>query len=63
MKIKTQHVPPECDYLTNGKEYEVIEHLPGGPFKTIKDDNGAVIHIYLECSSHLNNKPWEVIDD
>lgn len=57
MKVKTDYVPPECNYLTAGKEYEVIS---GGE---IIDDNGQRQYIHIPDSSHLNYRPWTIIED
>ena len=64
MKITTQHVPDDCDYLTPGKEYEVIleSYRLNKHFKII-DDDGDEIFIIIGKSDRLDGKSWEVIKD
>jgi hypothetical protein len=66
MKVKTNHVPEDCDYLTNSKEYEVIEYEvvgDGHKFATIKDDDGDVDFIVINVCPHLNGRDWEIIGE
>ncbi len=64
MKVKTQHVPEDCDYLTNGKEYQVIRHIEGAEdFKIIVTDHNEDAIIILSGCSHLDGHPWEVIPE
>ncbi|MES0444939.1 MAG: hypothetical protein ABUJ92_00200 [Desulfobacterales bacterium] len=63
MKIKTQHVPPECGYLTNGKEYEVFGNQFFRACPIIIDDLGEARAANIKASAHLNGKAWEVIED
>lgn len=61
MKIKTNNVPADCDYLTNGKEYEVIDH---NKFRVaIKCDDGDIIDLLLEKCRHLNGESWEIVSE
>ena len=61
MKIKTNNVPNDCDYLTNGKEYE-FTHMPdcknGG---IIIADDGGECTVYIPRSGHLNGASWEIV--
>ncbi|MGB2063546.1 MAG: hypothetical protein ACPHUL_00225 [Marinomonas gallaica] len=50
MKIKTDYVPADCDYLTAGKEYPV-------ECMDIYDDNGDLNVI------HLNYSSWTIVQD
>lgn len=66
MKVKTQHVPEDCDYLTNGKEYEAFdgwENAFNRDLFNIKDDNGEEAIINLYGCGHLDGKAWEVVED
>lgn len=61
MKIKTQHVPEDCDYLTNGKEYKVINCY--SDFAIIMNDKVRQQYVWLSGCPHLKGKAWEIIDD
>ena len=63
MKIKTQHVPLECDCLTNGKEYEVTKYNSINFTGYIADDDGDTLFVVFDGCAHLNGKAWEVIQD
>jgi len=65
MKVKTEHVPKGCDYLTAGKVYEaevVGEELRGVIVRMIDDRGGAMI-INVNKSIHLGGGDWTVIDE
>ncbi len=50
--------PEGCEeYLTPGKEYEVILLWGHTAFK-IKDDEGDIIHCRIKDCAHLNFKHW-----
>jgi hypothetical protein len=65
MKVKTNHVPEDCDYLTNGKIYTVLldPRYTNGKAGHCTDDLGEIIFINISCSNHLNGKPWEIIGE
>lgn len=53
--VRTGYVPGwSSGYLTPNKLYEYIDG-------SITDDIGETIHIRLESSAHLDNRPWQVI--
>ena len=67
MKVTTQHVPDNCDYLTNGVEYEFYPNpgsvLGGGE---IRGENHKAYYILTDFDhgcAHLSGKAWEVIKD
>lgn len=63
MKVTPTKVDPEyCDYLTEGKEYEVIDTI--GSAYVIKDDSNysTVICIGERCE-HLGGGYWKVIEE
>ena len=63
MKVKTDYVPEDKKfYLTEGKEYEVTIKS-GGDLKTIIGDGGGEVFIYIPKCAHLNNEPWEIVDE
>lgn len=59
--VKTDYVPDDCDYLTVGKEYEIVKEFGdiGGDFF---DDDGLRRHCNYCCSGHIDDKPWTVIN-
>lgn len=61
MKIKTNNVPQDCDYLTNGKEYEFTSKHNANDGGTIIDDDGEIRIIFIPCSSHLDGASWEIV--
>ncbi len=61
MKIKTDYVPEDVDYLTAGKEYEA-EQLSEW-LVSITDDSGEIIGVFLRGSSHTDEHPWTIIQD
>lgn len=66
MKVKTQHVPEDCDYLTNDKEYEAFdgwERIFSRDLVRIVNNNGMEIVINLYGCEHLDGQPWEVIPE
>ena len=63
MKVKTNFVPDDCDYLTVGKEYTVNQVLYDEDVVSFRDDNGGYVEARLSGSGHLNGKSWDVIKD
>lgn len=53
-------VPEGCDYLTAGKEYEVI-HFTDHAFQFI-DDKGGVHGAFWFLSIHLNGGNWRRVE-
>jgi hypothetical protein len=53
-------VPPECDYITAGKEYEVIKDSAGYFF--IIDASGDHLWSLWEDSAHLNGNNWRRVE-
>lgn len=51
MKIYTNHVPHNCDFLTNGWQYEFTADDDTLGSGTIIDDDGEEIYIITERSS------------
>ena len=65
MKVFTNNVPTNCDYLTNGKCYEFKPTSSEYKYGHIIDDVGCRIFIITEKSgltcAYLNNKAaWEL---
>jgi hypothetical protein len=58
MKIKTNYVPDDVDYITAGKVYECTKILP----KRIKDDHGNTAFVWLSKCAHLDGKNWEIVE-
>lgn len=56
MKVYTDYVPEDCDFLTAGKRYDFFSFIGSGH---IIDDDGVMICIRLESCAHLNNRPWK----
>jgi hypothetical protein len=54
------------DYLTNGKEYPIIDYYKKGGyeiqdhFSIIDDDGNLCPYIIPKGSSHLNGLDWEI---
>ena len=67
MKVTTQHVPDDCDYLTNGKVYEAGKFKNHKYLYSIRCDNHHFSIILVGAKhfgcDHLNGKSWEVIKD
>lgn len=68
MKVFTNNVPSDCDYLTNGKHYEFKPDSPELIGGDIVDDSGDEIYILTVNSewkcSHLNDKAaWEFVNE
>lgn len=64
MKVFTNNVPTNCDYLTNGKRYEFEPTSSECKFGHITDDVGCRIYIVTEKSgltcAYLGDKSaWE----
>lgn len=53
-------VPPECDYITAGKEYEVVAE-EGGGFWFFCDDNQQIWCLWLD-SLDLNGGNWRRVE-
>lgn len=64
MKIKTNNVPADCDYLTNGKEYELIRAGSTSSYDCgfIMTDCGTKIATVINNSAHLNGASWEIVE-
>lgn len=63
MEIKTNNVPADCDYLTNGKEYELITTVPTLDYGFIVTDCGAKITTSIKNSEHLDGESWEIVSE
>ena len=68
MKVFTNKVPPDCDYLTNGKHYEFEPYSPECEYGHIIADDGDRINIITEKSSikcaFLDFKSaWEFVNE
>lgn len=66
MKVFTNSVPGNCDYLTNGKHYEFESESAEFKYGHIVDDVGDRIYIVTEKSifmcSHLHDiASWEFV--
>ena len=62
MKVKINTYNGELpDYLTEGKKY-ILKISDNGKSGTLVDDHGDETYINLECSCHLNDGSWEVVD-
>lgn len=53
-------VPPECDYITAGKKYEVIGE--GGGWLWFLDDSNEILDTVWETSAHLNGGNWRQVE-
>ena len=69
-RMKIVNYNAMCDYLTTGKPYTVIEHVPqdnGNVVYKILDDNGDVCHVVKHDCPHAQsdweeyNMSWRVI--
>jgi len=64
MKVRIKSYNGELPYyLTLGKEYEVIKEETEFDCGLIVDDEGDEIKLVMECSAHLNDGSWEVVDN
>ena len=66
MKIKIKNFNGELpDYLTVGKEYEVVDYYGIHPDRhpLIIDDRDEVIAVVVNKSSHLNGGSWEIVNE
>ena len=61
MKVKTDYVPEEVDYLTAGKVYDVY-YFSGQVGEIYGDDDGYV-DISIEGCAHLNGKDWTIVEE
>ena len=60
MKVKAENVG-DTEYLTAGKEYEVVgshSHM----VKKIVDDEGTIIYIRLNGCAFIDDGKWTVIE-
>lgn len=62
--VKTDYVPEYCDYLTVGKEYEVLEAYEDSEGECFEfyDDNKELRLSVFEKTFHLNENNWTVIE-
>lgn len=61
--VKTDYIPNDCDYLTVGKEYELMEiNMEGWSKHEIIADDGDACTICPECCAHLDDRPWILIN-
>jgi hypothetical protein len=61
MKVKTDYVPAEVDYLTVGKVYDVNDF--DGHGGDIHVDDGTEAYILIEGCAHLNIKDWTIVEE
>ena len=66
MKVFTNNVPTNCNYLTNGKHYEFEPISPECKYGHIVDDVGERIFIITEksrltCSYLADRAAWEFV--
>lgn len=59
MKIWTEHIPDDCNYLTPFKMYEV-EELMDGDMAIITDDKKGILFTRLTNTAHLNGGSWHI---
>jgi hypothetical protein len=62
MKVKADSVG-DTEYLTAGKEYEVIGESYGGSLCVIMCDEGDRLDIDLDCCAHIDGGCWTVVKD
>lgn len=60
MKIKTNHVPDDCDYLTNNKIYDAVLLQHG--WIGIDSDDGLPLSIDINECEILNGEAWEIVE-
>ena len=65
MKVKIKSFNGELpDYLTLGKEYEVVSFLlDGGNCPRIVNDDGFKLILCLYSCDYLNGGSWEVVNE
>ena len=68
MKVFTNNVPTNCDYLTNGKCYDFEPTSPACKYGHIIDDVGDRIYIITEksgltCSLLDDKAAWEFVNE
>ena len=65
MKVKTDYVPENCDYLTVGKHYEVTNAYQGtiSIGGNIISDDGDTIYIVVDECCHLNDNAWTIVEE
>jgi len=62
MKVKIKSYNGELvEYLTYGKEYEVVELDYDSFGFTIEDDEGSEIYTLFSDTFHLNGGDWEEV--
>ncbi|AGG57971.1 hypothetical protein VPBG_00199 [Vibrio phage helene 12B3] len=63
MKIKTNYVPEDCDYLTVGKVYEAEKDFD--TLYVFTTDNGieCLVEISDMGCSHLDGCCWEIVEE
>ena len=61
MRIKTDYVPDDCDYLTAGKVYEARDYTRKN--FGITCDNGMTIFLNPDESETLNGRAWQIVED
>jgi len=54
-------VPPECDYITEGKEYAVTFEWEGGRFNIILE-NGRPVTCKIKGCAHLHGGNWRRVE-
>jgi len=62
MRVKTDY--EGCEYITAGKEYEVVEEFPDVSCRSVVDDDGTEIIIYSNgtCAHLERTGTWEVVE-
>lgn len=65
MKVMTDFVPNDVDYLTAGKVYELHNQMQhrGNDIGMIFDDTNEGLTIRLDKCAHIGFKPWTMIDE
>lgn len=61
MKVKADNVEGSEDFLTAGKEYEVLNSYGVG-FVIIDDDGDKLVCLFEDCG-HLGGRDWTVIEE
>lgn len=62
MKIKTDYVPDDCDFLTAGKEYKVKKRR-AGPRTLIYDDHGRLIMVNMRENDERGIRKWQIVEE
>lgn len=61
MKLRAKHVKSDCDWITEGKEYSVIDKH-SDQVVVILDDEGLRMIVFLGIATYLNEYiDWEII--